>query len=232
MITRLSKTSEENASSDRDLAYGLTVPLLTTPSGEKFGKSAGNAVWLDEKLTSSFELYQYFARLPDAVVEQYLRVFTLLPEEEAAKILEKHRKAPEKHTAQYALAREVVTMVHGGKSAANAAVQTQLLFPAEGAQPLSAKDVLEAFEGSEKLVKIPKSELVGEKLVDALVKVRAVKARPEAKQVLKAGGVYVGQEGSKVTGMGATVEESWFLDGQVLLIRLGKGRFTVVHGQD
>lgn len=231
LITRLTKASSTTSQVEHDLAYGLTVPLLTTPSGEKFGKSAGNAVWLDEKLTSNFELYQFFARLPDTVVEQYLRMFTLLSDDVISEALEKHRRVPEQHTAQYLLAGEVVTMVHGAQSATNAAVQTHLLFPSVAAPPLSAEDILGAFEGSEKLVSLPKAELVGEKLVDVLVTAGAAKMKSEAKQVLRAGGVYVGREGQKVGDLGARVEEDWFVDGQVLLIRVGKGRFTVVHGR-
>ena len=70
------------ASEDEDIpqkGFGITTPLLTTASGEKFGKSAGNAVWLDRSLTSVFDFYQFFLRVPDADVGRYLKLFTLLP---------------------------------------------------------------------------------------------------------------------------------------------------------
>lgn len=226
----MNKATSTATEDEHDVAYGLTVPLLTTPSGEKFGKSAGNAVWLDEKLTSSFELYQFFARLPDAVVEQYLKMFTLLSEETVTETLERHRKAPEQHIAQYLLANEVVTLVHGAQSATNAAVQTALLFPSAGATPsLSGADIIQAFEGSEKLVTLQKKDVLGEKFVDVLVQVNAVKHKGDAKKLIKAGGVYLGKEGKKIHDFAATVEEDFFLDGEVLLLRVGKGRFTVIR---
>ena len=71
-------------------AFGLTLPLLLTESGEKFGKSAGNAVWLDQRKTTPYELYQFFVRLPDSAVRQQLQLFTLLPLEEIDSIVAAH----------------------------------------------------------------------------------------------------------------------------------------------
>src|SRR6186713_1534215 len=69
---------------------GFTVPLLTTASGEKFGKSAGNAIWLDPEMTSTFDQYQFFLRSSDADVGRYLRLFTLIPNQEIEGILKEH----------------------------------------------------------------------------------------------------------------------------------------------
>jgi tyrosyl-tRNA synthetase len=108
--------------------FGLTVPLLTTASGEKFGKSAGNAIWLDPELTSSFELYGFFIRQPDADVERYLRLFTFLPLERIDTVVKEHMKEPKLRKAQHLLAREFVEIVHGPEEAKTAETQHRLLF--------------------------------------------------------------------------------------------------------
>jgi tyrosyl-tRNA synthetase len=107
---------------------GFTVPLLTTASGEKFGKSAGNAIWLDQGLTSSFDLYGFFMRQPDADVERYLRLFTFLPLEMIDTVVKEHMKEPKLRKAQHLLAREVVEIVHGIEQAKSAENQHRLLF--------------------------------------------------------------------------------------------------------
>ncbi|BCS00987.1 tyrosine--tRNA ligase MSY1 [Aspergillus luchuensis] len=111
-----------------DRPIGITTPLLTAPSGEKFGKSAGNAVWLDKDMTSTFELYQFFVRTPDDVVERYLKMFTFLPLPEIAKIMEEQNKDPSKRVAQHALASEFVELIHGKTEADAVALQHRQLF--------------------------------------------------------------------------------------------------------
>ncbi|KAF2752058.1 hypothetical protein M011DRAFT_394506 [Sporormia fimetaria CBS 119925] len=101
--------------------YGITTPLLTTPSGEKFGKSAGNAVWLDKDMMSSFDLYQYFLSTPDTHVERYLKLFTFFPSDEINLAMRAQEADPSKRIAQHLLAKSVVELAHG----ANAAVEAE-----------------------------------------------------------------------------------------------------------
>jgi tyrosyl-tRNA synthetase len=108
--------------------FGFTVPLLTTATGEKFGKSAGNAVWLDKELTSTFELYQFWMRQADADMPRYLRYFTFLPIEQIDKVVEEHNLAPHERKAQHVLARNFVELVHGEEEAKAAEVNHRLLF--------------------------------------------------------------------------------------------------------
>lgn len=107
---------------------GFTVPLLTDSSGAKFGKSAGNAVWLDPFMTSSFDLYGYFMRRPDADVEKLLKVLTFLPLETIKKMLEEHIKDPSKRVAQHALALEVVALAHSTQMAKTARNQHHAVY--------------------------------------------------------------------------------------------------------
>ncbi len=94
-------------------AFGITFPLLATSSGEKFGKSAGNAVWLDPARTSPYQFYQYWIRTEDADVEKLLRLFTFLEMDEIASLMSAHAESPEKRIPQIALANEMTRMVHG-----------------------------------------------------------------------------------------------------------------------
>lgn len=94
--------------------YGLTLPIITNEEGDKFGKSAGNAVWLAEERTSPFSLYQYFIRVADSEVEKLLKLLTFLPLNEIDCIMQEHRKVPELRESQRKLAREITLLIHGG----------------------------------------------------------------------------------------------------------------------
>ncbi|KAM7414971.1 hypothetical protein PAMA_019675 [Pampus argenteus] len=93
--------------------YGLTIPLVTSSVGDKLGKTAGNAVWLNRDKTSPFELYQFFLRQPDASVEEYLKLFTFLPLSEVERLMQQQREDPGKRLAHKRLAAEVTKLVHG-----------------------------------------------------------------------------------------------------------------------
>lgn len=96
-----------------DEVYAFTMPLILDANGNKFGKSEGNALWLDKNKTSSYELYQYLINSDDNLVESYLKVFTFLTPEEIMDIMEKHVKEPHLRIAQKILAREIITDLHG-----------------------------------------------------------------------------------------------------------------------
>ncbi|KAK7525473.1 tyrosyl-tRNA synthetase [Phyllosticta citriasiana] len=116
--------SKIRASNPKDdhlfVPHGLTVPLLETASGEKIGKSAGNAIWLDPTLTSSFDLYGYFVKTADSDVERYLKLFTFVPTPTIRTVIEEHEKDPSKRIAQHLLAAEFVELVHGPNAAKEA----------------------------------------------------------------------------------------------------------------
>ncbi|KAL2836568.1 hypothetical protein BJY01DRAFT_54766 [Aspergillus pseudoustus] len=129
-ISRNSVMQEErnDLSNELDRPMGITTPLLTTPSGEKFGKSAGNAIWLDKDMTSTFELYQFFVRTPDDVVEKYLKMFTFLPIKEISEIMQEQNKDPSKRVAQHTLAYEFTHLIHGRHEAEAVSAQHRHLF--------------------------------------------------------------------------------------------------------
>jgi tyrosyl-tRNA synthetase len=112
----------------RGAPFGFTVPLLTTSSGQKFGKSAGNAIWLDLEQTTSFELYKFFLGTPDADVGRYLKLFTFIPIEQIDTLVEEHMQSASQRKAQHTLAREFVELVHGEKEAKYAELQHRLIY--------------------------------------------------------------------------------------------------------
>jgi tyrosyl-tRNA synthetase len=114
---------------------GFTTPLLTTSSGQKFGKSAGNAIWLDSAQTSPFELYGYFLRTSDEDVGKYLKMFTFMPLKDIDALLEEHKESPSQRKAQHALARDFVELVHGADEAKQIETQHRLVFNKQQPQP-------------------------------------------------------------------------------------------------
>lgn len=108
--------------------FGITSPLLTTSSGAKFGKSAGNAIWLDHEMTSTFDLYGYFLRTSDVDVERYLKLFTFMPLEDINVLVKEHMENPSQRKAQHKLASEFVELVHGKDEAKSVRIQHELMF--------------------------------------------------------------------------------------------------------
>ncbi|KAM5472859.1 tyrosyl-tRNA synthetase [Microsporum audouinii] len=141
-IKQILKTSpiERKPGEDPDLStpIGLTVPLLTTSTGEKIGKSAGNSIWLDKDMTSTYDLYQYFMRQPDQDMERLLKLFTFIPTSRIHEIVEEHNKSPSLRLAQHTLAQEFVELIHGAKEAEEASKAHKAIFqPQSSTSPKS-----------------------------------------------------------------------------------------------
>lgn len=126
-------------------AYGFTMPLILDKYGHKFGKSEGNALWLDKNKTSAYELYQYLINTDDEMIIHYLKVFTFLTKEEIENIEKLHFEKPENRLAQEALAREIITDLHGFEEYENAKKISQALFSGN-IKDLSEEQLLSAFK--------------------------------------------------------------------------------------
>ncbi|KAG0358567.1 tyrosyl-tRNA synthetase, partial [Gamsiella multidivaricata] len=175
LIHKKKKTTEEqviidnsdDSSSEKAMnAYGLTIPLLTTATGEKFGKSAGNAVWLDETMTSLFDFYQFFVKTADADVGRYLHYFTLLNADQINTVMEQHNAEPEKRIAQHTLAKETTELVHGAEAVPKALLATQVLF-GSSLDRVKGQELIDAFEHDSRMVSLAKPQ-VGEMSVDRI----------------------------------------------------------------
>lgn len=113
-----SPEADAGAAQRPDQVFGMTLPLLTTKSGEKLGKSAGNAVWLSADLTSPYELYQYLLQTEDEVAIQRLKQLTLLPLEDIDSIDQQHASQPHQRLPQKAMAAEVCSIDDGSDAKA------------------------------------------------------------------------------------------------------------------
>lgn len=207
-------------------AYGLTLPLLTTSSGEKFGKSAGNAVWLDAARTSPYELYQFFYRSEDADVERYLLAFSLRPVEELRALVAEHAEAPHRRAAQQALAEEMTALIHGEEGLARAQRASAMLFGSE-------IDGLDDRELESIFADVPAAELErarleeGYPLIELLADSGLYASRGEARRAVKAGGVYLNNrradDEAAVVGLDALASET------MLVLRKGKRNYQLAR---
>ena len=134
---------------------GFTVPLLTAPSGEKFGKSAGNAIWLDKEQTSSYDLYQFFLRQADDNVSRYLKLFTFMPIDQIDAVVAEHMEDPKQRKAQHLLAREFVELIHGPEEAKAAELQHRLIFSSNSEATVEASSAMQSAESADSTSKSP-----------------------------------------------------------------------------
>ncbi len=159
-------------------AYGFTMPLILDKQGNKFGKSEGNALWLDKEKTSPYQIYQYLLNSDDTKVEEYLKVFTFLTKEEIESIMEEQNKAPEKRVAQKALAFEVVKDLHGEKEAEKARVTSEEIFSGKVHDDMPT-------------VKVEFDEM---NILDLLVSTKLAPSKSEARRLVEQGGIKVNNE--------------------------------------
>lgn len=194
--------------------YGLTMPLITDSTGKKFGKSEGNAVWLDAKKTSVFKFYQFWMNTNDQDVEHLLNIYTGLTHEEIRDLMDSN---PQERKAQKALAYEVTKLVHGEGNAVAAQKASEVLFSGEiGNIDQATKKML--LEDAPNLSVSSKDSIL-----DVLVACHLAQSKGEAKRLIEGGGVSVG--GEKITNIGHTISPLHFTDGLSLL---KKGRRDIV----
>ena len=195
-------------------AYGFTMPLILDANGKKFGKSEGNALWLDKHKTSAYEIYQYLINTDDSKVIEYLKVFTFLTREEIEKLAETVQNEPEKRLAQKALAYEVVKDLHGVEEADKAIKISEVLFGGS-LDGLSADDLIAG------LKQVPSIKISGEiKLIDLLVDNQICSSRREAREMLGSNAISINNK--KENDENLLVSKKMGIDKKVIIIRKGK----------
>ena len=200
-------------------AYGMVIPLVTDSTGKKFGKTEGNALWLDKNKTSSYEIYQYCLNLEDSMIIDYLKKLTFLSKEEIEKIEEENNKEPEKRLAHKALAREIITDLHGKEEYESAVKISETLFSGDISK-LNEKEIEEAFKGVESF------ELKGKaNIVDLLVDHEIVKSKREAREFISNGSISV--NGEKITDLEYTVSKDNALYKKFVIVRRGKKKYHI-----
>jgi len=206
-------------------AYGLTCPLLLTPDGKKFGKSAGNAVWLDANLTSPYRFFQFWMNQEDALASTLLAAYTFLPMDEVAALRADAAKAPEKRVVQRRLAREVTEFVHGKDAAARAVKVSGFLFGEVALKDLD-EATLAALEGAIPTVTRPALQPIAATFSDAGL----VKGSSEFKRLLAQGAIYVNNVAVPKDADGkAAPRKSDLLFGKFLVLRRGKKDYALVR---
>lgn len=198
-------------------AYAFTMPLILDATGKKFGKSEGNALWLDINKTSSYELYQYLINTDDSKVYEYLKVFTFLTPEQIDEIMVKQNENPHLRVAQKALAKEIITDLHGEEEFNKALNISECLF-SDRIWELSANEIIDSIKD------IPKFNVKnGELLIDVLVNNNVVSSKREAREMINAGAISI--NGKKEIDLEKNITKNDAIEDKVLLIKKGKKNY-------
>lgn len=198
-------------------AYGFTMPLITKKDGTKFGKSEGNAIWLDINKTSSYEMYQFFINTEDEMVIDYLKKLTFLSKEEIEEIEKIHQKKPELRVAHKRLAEEVITFLHGHEEYEKAVRISESLF-SESVTELTSEEVITSLKG------VPSVEVfLGSTIVDMLVDSKIVSSKREAREFVSAGAISINNK--KITDLDYVVDKKDTIENKVMIIRRGKKNY-------
>ena len=193
----------------------MTMPLVTDSQGKKFGKTEGNAIWLDKNKTSSYELYQFLINSDDEAVIDYLKKLTFLSKEEIETIEKEHKKTPEKRLAQETLAKEIITFLHGENAYNDAKTISKALFSGN-IKDLTDPQIEDAFKEVEKY-KLEENK----KIIDILTENKIVSSRREAREFLN---------NNAITLNGEIInDENYIIDNnrKYNIIRRGKKKYYI-----
>lgn len=202
-----------------DEVYGFTMPLVTDSQGKKFGKSEGNALWLDKEKTSSYKLYQFFLNVEDSMVIDYLKIYTFLSKQEIEELEIKNKEHPELREAHRALAREIITFLHGKEEYEKAVNLAEHLFNNKF-QDLTKKDIEDLFGNED--IKNVKNNI---NIVDMLLDMEVAKSKREAREFITGGAISI--NGEKITDTEKTIEDSMFIDNSYIVVRRGKKNYYI-----
>lgn len=198
-------------------AYGLTFPLLLDSAGRKFGKSEGNALFMNAEMTSVYDWYQYFLRAADADVIRYLKVFSLKSLDEIAALEAEMKANPEARVPQKALAEELTRLVHGEAGLQTALGATKTLFGGD-VSGKSAAELSQIFKDV-KSAELPAAEIVGKSVYAVAAAAGMFKSNGEARRMAAQGGLSL--NGAKVDDK-RIFESSDLIDGELAVLRQGK----------
>lgn len=201
-------------------AYGFTMPLLTKSDGTKFGKTNGKAIWLDINKTSAYEMYQFFINSEDTKVIDYLKFLTFLSKEEIEELDKKNQEAPHLREAHQALAREVITFIHGRDAYDEAVKISHALFSGD-IKALTAKEIEMGF-GDLQSINLHDNLT----LVDALIEASLAKSKREAREFIQNGAVSL--NGDKCQDLEHILSTSDAIEGKFIVIRRGKKLYALI----
>jgi tyrosyl-tRNA synthetase len=199
-------------------AHGLTVPLVTSATGEKFGKSSGGGnLWLDPALTSPYAFYQYWINTDDRDVEQYLKMLTFLSRDQIEAIVDEGRERPAARTGQRRLAVELTTLVHGAGETAAVQAASAALFGRGALVELDERTLASVLAETPHAEADPDS---GPSLAELLTLTGLCASRSEARRAVNQGGAYVNN--TRAEDADAPLARDAWLHGRFLVLRRGK----------
>lgn len=201
-------------------AFGFTMPLVLDKYGNKFGKSEGNALWLDKNLTSSYELYQYLINVDDSMVISYLKIFTFLNREEIEELEVSNNLEPEKRLAHKALAREVITDLHGKDEYDKTVKLSEVLFSGH-VKELSSDELELVFKNMPHV-----NAQNGLNIVDFLVNTGICSSKREAREFVMSSSITINEE--KINDVNTIVDHSLSINDDTLVVRKGKKKYFIV----
>ena len=202
-------------------AYAFTMPLILDPTGKKFGKSEGNALWLDKNKTTPYAIYQYLINSDDSKVLEYLKVFTFLPKEKIEEVYAQQMEHPETRIAQKTLAYEVVKDIHGKEEADNAVMVSQKLFAGDF-KGLSVSDIKSGMKG------VPTFKYTDElPLIDMLVNNKIASSKREAREFITGNAISV--NGEIVSDEAKVISKDMAIGGEIIIIRRGKKKYFIAE---
>lgn len=201
-------------------AYAFTMPLVLDKYGRKFGKSEGNALWLDRNKTTSYELYQYLINVDDELVIDYLKIFTFLSKEEIEALDEENKNHPEMRNAHKILAREIITDLHGKEAYEEAVEISESLFKGD-IKKLNANEIETAFKG------LTPYQITEEKnIVDLLTEANICKSKREAREFITNRSITL--NGEKIENIDFLVNKNVAIEQKYVVIRRGKKKYYII----
>ena len=203
-------------------AYAFTMPLLTKSDGSKFGKTNGQAVWLDKDKTSPYEMYQFFINVEDAKVIDYLKFLTFLSKEQIEELEQKHLAAPHLREAHKALAKEVITFIHG-EDAYNQAIKISEALFSGNVSSLSVEEIEMGFND----VPSVHASLDEENIVECLVNNHFCQSKREAREFITNGAISI--NGNQVKDLEYVVSKDKAIGNKFNIIRRGKKNYFLIR---
>ncbi|MGM0595702.1 MAG: tyrosine--tRNA ligase [Myxococcota bacterium] len=208
-----------------DKAYGITVPLLTTSSGKKFGKSEAGTIWLDSHKTSPYQFYQFWIRTEDADVIRYLKAFTFLSLAKITELEAIHREKPHARVASTQLAEEMTRMVHGQEGLESARRATRAFFGGD-LSDLTASELMDVFSDVPSY-QIQVSQLAqGLSLVGILSESGFIKSKGQSRRMIKGGGIYLNN--NRVKNIDRKLNKNDLIDEAFIVLRSGKKKYFLL----
>ncbi len=212
-------------------AFALTCPLITKADGNKFGKTEEGNVWLDPELTTPYKFYQFWVNVSDEDAEKYIKIFTMLSEEEIKSLIEKHREEPHLRTLQQGLAKEMTVMVHSENDYNTAVAASKILFgkaTTEELKNIDEKTFLSVFEGVP-MFDVEKSKIEsGINVLDLLAeKTQIFPSKGDLRRTIKGGGVSINKE--KIQSEEISVGSDRLLNDKYILVQKGKKNYFLIR---